>query len=403
MISSVSALVLSAITCAAVTSQSPRLQFLGSIKYPNAAFTSIENGADLRITSFKPFSSDSVANVANVGASLSNLSLVQPTVLLKDVTWPNQAANVPRHVIPGFTDIVVISGGFLVPGKGNGAITLLDRETGNSKKITTSKNLWYHHVEWIDCDGDGLLDIVTASCDKSFFGSARCALYWLKQPTSNPLGSTWTSTKIIDGPDVFFIIEDIDGDGQLDLLASQFFTSKLVLYRNLNWLEPSKGFAAQLIDDSIGPVFNVITVDLNGDGVKELVATNHIGDKSGGGVFIYERTTMSEYADIFFTKYVAASDLVNVKFGPGQAAPGNVVPIMYKNQVSLVVAGDGAGKAYLLTPTNIKPFEYETSVFLDAGKTTIGFISAGDVDGDGKTEVFVPAYEKGLVHVYRVE
>ena len=45
-----------------------------------------------------------------------------------------------------------------------------------------------------------------------------------------------------------------------------------------------------LIDDQIGKVFDLEVVDLNGDGKKDLLVTNHqgVGDKVTGSVFAYE-------------------------------------------------------------------------------------------------------------------
>lgn len=367
---------------------------VGQFSYPDAAFLFL-NGPDLHITAFKALSTDTVGEVKNVGSLLGSVASIKPTQLTKSITWPNEALTAPKSAVAGFSDVLVVAGGFLVPGKGNGAITLMDRKTGKTQKITSTSDRFYHQIEWLDVDGDGLLDIVTAGANKPLIGSGYGSLYWLKQPASNPLGQAWTQTKLVDGPDVFFQIEDFDGDGKSDLLACQFFTNKLVLYKNLNWLNPTAGFTPTVIDSSIGPVFRSVTGDLNGDGKKEVVVTNHDGSSTGGGVFIYELPS--------FKKTVAASGIVNILSGLGQAAPG--APIIVKPSTSsampsIVVGGDGSGKAWLLTPKD-NNFNYQVSVFLDAGKKTIGQVAGGDVDGDGKTEIFVPEYESGLVHVFR--
>ena len=43
---------------------------------------------------------------------------------------------------------------------------------------------------------------------------------------------------------------------------------------------------------------------------------------------------------------------------------------------------------------------YQQTTFLDAGVGTVGGIAAGDVDGDGYNEVFVPWFSAGEVHVF---
>jgi hypothetical protein len=391
------AAILAALSSVEAATNSTQVTSLGQISYPNAAFTYINRGA-LHIAAFKPFGTDTVGEVKNIGEILNRVRIsdIKPDVVTSSITWPNEILYAPNDAVKGFDDVLIVSGGFLVPGKGNGAVTLIDRKTGQQNKLTSTTDMFYHQVHWIDVDGDGLLDMITAGANKPMFGATKSALYWLKQPTSNPMGQPWKQTTIMEnGPDVFFSIEDVDGDGKLDLLAPQFFTSKIVLYRDLNWLNPTAGFKAQIIDDTIGSVFSGYTADLNGDGKKEIIATNHIGDKNGGGVFVYELPS--------FKKHTIASGIVNILPGPGEAAPGGTVVVKPNKKAclpSIVVSGDGAGKAYLLTPKDTA-FNYEVSVFLDAGNKTIGFLSAGDVDGDGKAEIFVPEYESGLIHVFR--
>lgn len=51
-----------------------------------------------------------------------------------------------------------------------------------------------------------------------------------QQPAKNPLTTPWTAHQIITGPDVFFHLYDVDGDGNEELLAAQFFTPGFILY-----------------------------------------------------------------------------------------------------------------------------------------------------------------------------
>jgi hypothetical protein len=46
---------------------------------------------------------------------------------------------------------------------------------------------FYHKSEWIDLNGDGKLDLLTARGTKPIIGTAGGELLWLEQPASDPL------------------------------------------------------------------------------------------------------------------------------------------------------------------------------------------------------------------------
>ena len=64
--------------------------------------------------------------------------------------------------------------------------------------------------------------------------------------------------------------------------------------------------------------------------------------------------------------------------------------------------GDDGGRAYLLQPSsNAGPdWSYQQSTILDVGTGTVGGIAARDVDDDGYSEVFMPSFNEGVVHVF---
>ena len=54
------------------------------------------------------------------------------------------------------------------------------------------------------------------------------SLYRYEQPSSDPLSQQWTPHQLVDGPD--FFIQVIELDGQEVIVAAEFFASRLVLY-----------------------------------------------------------------------------------------------------------------------------------------------------------------------------
>ena len=74
----------------------------------------------------------------------------------------------------------------------------------------------------------------------------------------------------------------LTNDGQLEIIATEFFSEKLsVTYKvGTEWKKV-------IIDDKIKHGFDLQMVDLNNDGKKEILATNH-EHNDGSAVFAYE-------------------------------------------------------------------------------------------------------------------
>ena len=67
-----------------------------------------------------------------------------------------------------------------------------------------------------------------------------------------------------------------------------------------------------------------------------------------------------------------------------------------------MLSGDDDGRAYSYEAKSQDPndWTYTKTTFCDAGSGTVGELSAGDVDNDGYTDVFIPSYSKSEVLVY---
>ena len=81
--------------------------------------------------------------------------------------WPNFAKVVPESVFN--QRVIVVPDGFLPPGKNNGGIylTLLDSsditKTVKTVTITHNKSGYFYHMGfWMDLNGDGRMDFLTA-------------------------------------------------------------------------------------------------------------------------------------------------------------------------------------------------------------------------------------------------
>jgi len=245
----------------------------------------------------------------------------------RSLLWPNEAGPVPLSLLerkPDSTkslstsplnehnvlgDALLVSDGFLVPGKDKGGLYIV-KNPGNPDSERTvcltgghhhvvgpeaeNTGWFYHRSVWIDLTGDGRQSILTARAKVSGrFSSgsgtsggsiAETQLIWVEQPkpfrhdtvTGTPLESDgavfdpfsprhlpWKTHVLSEGADVMFNVADLDTeDGTIEVIASHFFGHKVTLTSILRGPEPRIVFE-RTIDDTCGAVFGSILVDLD--------------------------------------------------------------------------------------------------------------------------------------------
>ena len=142
--------------------------------------------------------------------------------------WTNYIGMAPTSVGPS---LVVTAGGFLVPigGISTGRVCLFDIVEPASPimtQVSTDKKGWfYHKVVWHDMNLDGRLDLVAARATAP--SNPAGELVWFEQPARGAISNKtftappWPVHVVTSGPDVDFILEDIDGDGRAEVVAAR--------------------------------------------------------------------------------------------------------------------------------------------------------------------------------------
>lgn len=376
---------------------------IGVIKTRRPAFTNVKkrlNGElDLFVSCFdiRPFKSHhEVKKFTNISQALenrNNFENLKSKTLTDDITWPNDTTYVR---MPGFEGLLV-SSGFFVPGFRTGEISFIDLNRNKKLKITKDKEGWfYHRAVPFDLKNDGNVGILTARSNKSLIPAKTLGeLVWLeKQKEKNH----WKEHILIKGPDVHFSIVDLDKNGKKGILAAEFFSDKL----SLIWLEKDK-FKRKVFDQGLGQPFDIQAFDLNNDGKKELLVTNHC---KNGSVFVYE--IPEDIKEGTWKRHEILSNIkVDAMFLKPEHAPGKAIPFYpnknMKGKPYIIVAGDGSHKVHMLVPKqphNHNNWDYHEEI-LYSGKHTVGQISVGNFSKDGTASIFVPLYEKDEIKVFK--
>ena len=267
----------------------------------------------------------------------------------------------------------------------------------------------YHRARFVDLDGDGLEDFITTKVHMWYWQWTENQYVWTEWFKKETDLETYPSGfsgpyEIGDGAGFLFETHDVDEDGDLDVVASQFFIYEAGFVRkapddphgdSLIWFEnpgtaamaanPNLTWNRYRIDNEhnspnpIGKGMEVIPADIDNDGKDELVVTNH------------NHQQYSTYSGEPLRYWPAGVYYVEIPDNPQSYSQWGPISIDVSDpnldpDNHTAVLNDVYGVDRSFTDYN--------------GQASPGMVRAKDITGDGLPELLVPGDGKGILYYY---
>jgi uncharacterized protein (DUF2141 family) len=257
-----------------------------------------------------------------------------------------------------------------------------------------------------DLDGDGLVDMISGESTGTLLyfkntGTSTGPAFTPITGTANPLNGQDVGTRSAPA------LGDVDGDGDLDLVVGRY-TGTFAYYKNIGssgglpiFSGPLTGTANPFNGLTTPHVYSSPTLkDIDGDGDLDLVA----GDFDGN--FSYFENTGSATAPAFVQRTGSANPLDGVEVGGTNNYSTPALADLDQDGDFDVVSGSGEGGFFFYENTILRP----TPIYLGpnpipfAGKHVASFstVAAGDLDGDGDPDfVATEEFASGTLHYFQ--
>ena len=235
-------------------------------------------------------------------------------------------------------------------------------QIGFEKRIIVDDSFYiggYNLMSLADINGDGISDLVVGSS----FGNE---ISWLERVDDQ--GFVFGIPNMIStesSGESFVFVEDFDGDGDNDVVATSVGDDNVAWYENLDGLGT---FGSQQLISNVGNPGAVVALDADGDG-------NY---------------------DIVYTSRGANNLVLHKNDGFGNFGPGLVITSNFNNAIDVVtldVNNDGNLDLVASASNDISWFQYDPSIGNFGMKTLIGYgaddIDFADIDNDNDLDIVV--------------
>ncbi|MEX0723464.1 MAG: FG-GAP-like repeat-containing protein [Gracilimonas sp.] len=215
-----------------------------------------------------------------------------------------------------------------------------------------------------DVDGDGHLDLIV-----SFYNSYPDKIAWYKNNGEPSPEFTQKDISISFSYPRNIFAADIDGDGDLDLLASSTLDDNLAWYENDG--SPNPEFTEHEISSSVVDPYAVYVSDINGDGHLDLLTAAHQGAK----IAWYENNGAGTPS---FTEHSVPSSIER---------PYNLVTGDMDGDGNLDIVSSSFGSVTMYKNDGAATPSFTEHLLSDYNGPTHG-LNLGDIDGNGYLDIF---------------
>jgi hypothetical protein len=234
-----------------------------------------------------------------------------------------------------------------------------------------------------DFDGDGKLDLVSVN-----YGAGSVSVLRNTSANGNISFATANNLTIGAGSQPRMVsIADFDSDGKPDIAVTRFASNSITVFRNVSTVGNISFPSAVTYTTGSNP-FSISVADCDGDNKPDLAVTNY----ESGSVSVFKNT--SSTGNISFATKIDLSCGVN---------PRSIcfADLDHSGLPEIIVANHGSNSISVLNNTSIAgSLSFAAKVDYTAGNNPT-YVSAGDLDGDGKVDIAVANMSGNTVSIYK--